>query len=55
MDKELLKILVCPICKGELIYQEKEEALDCMNCKKRYLIKDGIPVMLAEEALDLES
>lgn len=52
IDKELLDILACPKCKGEL--KLKEERLICLNCRKYYLIKDGIPIMLIDEAMDLE-
>ena len=50
MDKELLDILVCPKCKGELDYSEEEQKLTCMPCKLKYDIKNGIPVMLIDEA-----
>ncbi|HDI83035.1 Trm112 family protein [bacterium] len=50
IDKELLKILACPKCKGDLKYDEKNDRLICEKCKLAYPIKDGIPVMLIEEA-----
>jgi hypothetical protein len=50
IDEELLKILACPVCKGDIIYEEKQEKLICCECKRRYPIKDGIPIMLEEEA-----
>jgi len=50
LDEELLEILVCPKCKGELEYREEEESLRCHECRLRYEIDDGIPVMLVEEA-----
>lgn len=50
MDKTLLEILVCPLCRGELIYKKKEASLWCLKDKLAYSIKDGIPVMLEEEA-----
>ncbi|GFP37965.1 uncharacterized protein HKBW3S44_01645, partial [Candidatus Hakubella thermalkaliphila] len=50
--KELLDILACPKCKGDL--KLKEERLICLNCRQYYLIKDGIPIMLIDEAKDLE-
>jgi len=53
IDKELLEILACPICKGELIL--KGDKLICLKCKKYYPIKDGIPIMLIEEAKDLDT
>ena len=53
IDKELLKILACPKCKGDLKYDEKNDRLICEKCKLAYPIKDGIPVMLIEEAESL--
>lgn len=50
LDKELLEILVCPKCKGELEYLEKEAELRCHNCRLRYEIRDDIPIMLLDEA-----
>ena len=52
-DKELLEILVCPKCKGELELTPKEDSLNCNACKLRYLIQDGIPIMLIDEAQQL--
>jgi uncharacterized protein len=49
---ELLEILVCPKCKGPLAYQIKSDALLCQACFLLYPIRDGIPVMLEEEAVD---
>ena len=50
MDKKLLDILVCPLCKGKLVYLKKEAELICRADRLAYPIKDGIPVMLEEEA-----
>ncbi len=50
IKKELLNILACPACHGNIVYKEEIDALDCVECKRRYPIKDGIPVMLIEEA-----
>lgn len=50
---ELLEILVCPRCKGELDYREAESALDCAACALRYRVEDDIPVLLPEEAKPL--
>lgn len=50
MDARLLDILVCPLCKGELIYKKVEQELVCKPCKLAYPIRDDIPVMLEEEA-----
>ena len=53
LDPQLLEILVCPQCKGELEYREKESALLCNKCRLRYEIRDGIPIMLIDEAKPL--
>ncbi len=51
VKKELLDILVCPQCKGELEYRtEPEEVLICNACKLVYAVRDDIPVMLPDEA-----
>jgi uncharacterized protein len=50
---ELLAILVCPKCKGELQYRERESTLDCPTCRLRYPVRDDIPVMLIDEATPL--
>jgi uncharacterized protein YbaR (Trm112 family) len=50
MDKKLLEILACPKCKSSI--ERKDNKLICRKCKKYYPIKDGIPVMLIEEAKD---
>jgi len=52
--KDLLEILACPMCKSdiELVeYSPENFGLKCTSCKKIYPIKDGIPVMLIEEAI----
>jgi uncharacterized protein len=56
MDKKLLDILVCPICKGKLIYKKEQKELICKADRLAYPIRDDIPVMLADEArkIDLE-
>ena len=53
IDKELLDILVCPKCKGDLEMDEKEEGLNCKPCALQYPIKRDIPIMLIEEAIPL--
>lgn len=50
IDKELLEILACPVCKGDIRYDSSDEKLTCLSCGKRYPIRDGIPIMLEEEA-----
>lgn len=49
-DNKLLEILACPKCKGDLELVVTNDALDCRVCKLRYPIREGIPVMLIEEA-----
>ena len=53
ISPQLLAILVCPRCKGTLTYRESEQVLDCPACKLRYPVRDGIPVMLVDEATAL--
>jgi len=53
MDKKLLDILVCPICKGKLVYDKKAKELICKFDRLAYPIKDDIPVMLKDEAREL--
>ncbi|MBX9927535.1 MAG: Trm112 family protein [Gemmatimonadaceae bacterium] len=50
---DLLAILVCPKCKGALVHRAAESALDCAACALRYPVRDGIPVMLIDEATPL--
>ncbi|MCL4500505.1 MAG: Trm112 family protein [Deltaproteobacteria bacterium] len=54
INKELLEILACPKCKGDLKLTEKEDGLICEKCKLLYEIKDDIPIMLIEEAKPLK-
>ncbi|PIE52138.1 tetraacyldisaccharide 4'-kinase [Candidatus Fermentibacteria bacterium] len=52
LDSRLLDILVCPECKGELEYRtDGEEMLVCHSCSLGYPVRDGIPIMLSEDAL----
>ncbi len=53
MDKKLLEILVCPVCKGKLVHDKKASELICKGDRLAYPIKDGIPVMLEEDARQL--
>jgi len=53
MDHKLLDILVCPICKGPLVYAKAQQELICKPDRLAYPIKDGIPVMLEDEARKL--
>ena len=53
MDKKLLEILVCPVTKGALIYDKKNQELISTSARLAYPIKDDIPVMLEDEARTL--
>lgn len=53
MDKKLLEILVCPVTKGSLIYDKKNQELISKSARLAYPIKDDIPVMLEDEARTL--
>jgi uncharacterized protein len=52
LDKELLDILACPNCRGDVEYREQEELVVCIGrCGYRYPVRDDIPVMLVDEAI----
>ena len=53
LSPQLLAILVCPKCKGELEYRADESTLVCHACRLRYPVRDDIPIMLADEATPL--
>lgn len=48
LKKELLEILCCPQCKGELKYEPEKNTLTCISCGKVYEIKDDIPILLPD-------
>jgi uncharacterized protein YbaR (Trm112 family) len=54
VDTRLLDILVCPICKGPLVYRKAEQELICKADRLGFPIRDGIPVMLEEDARKLD-
>lgn len=54
MDSKLLDILACPLCKGPLQYEKQQQLLICRADRLAYPIRDGIPVMLEDEARTLE-
>ena len=54
LSQELLDILVCPACKGDLKHEQEPERLICPACKLAYPVRDDIPIMLSEEAEHLE-
>ena len=55
MDARLLEILVCPLCKGPLDFVKDKQELVCKADRLGFAIRDGIPVMLAEEARQLST
>jgi len=54
ISNELLEILACPKCKGDIYLNDQENGLICDSCKLLYEIKDEIPVMLIDEAIPIE-
>lgn len=50
LDDQLLEILACPECKGELEYDRENDRLVCHACRLRFAVEDDIPFMLLEEA-----
>ena len=50
IDPELLEILVCPNDRGDIEYRQDEGVIVCLKCGYRYPVRDGIPVMLIDEA-----
>ena len=55
MDARLLDILVCPLCKGPLEFDKKAQELTCRPDRLAYPIRDGIPIMWADEARTLDA
>lgn len=53
MDKKLLDLLACPVCKGSLIYLEDDQELVCRGDRLAYPVRDAIPIMLVEEAREI--
>ena len=54
LEKELLDILACPVCKGELRYLEEKDILVCDRCRVYYEVREGIPVLLPDSGKPLE-
>jgi len=50
ISKELLEILVCPVCKAELVLKEDGSGLKCVECHRVYPVRDDIPIMLIDQA-----
>lgn len=55
MDPKLLEILVCPLCKGPLVHLKERQELVCKADRLAFPIRDGIPVMLEDEARRLDA
>jgi uncharacterized protein YbaR (Trm112 family) len=55
LDKDLLDLLVCPACKAALNYDSERATLTCAQCRRVYPIRDGIPILLIDEAADGEA
>jgi len=53
LKKELLAIIACPGCKGPVQEDEKNQELICKTCRLAYPVRDGIPIMLIDEARKL--
>jgi uncharacterized protein YbaR (Trm112 family) len=50
VSKELLEILVCPVCKSKVLLKEDGSGLKCVECKRVYPVRDDIPIMLRDQA-----
>lgn len=55
MDPKLLEILVCPLCKGPLVFRREAGEFICRGDRLAFPVRDGIPVMLEEEARALSA
>ncbi|EDP76431.1 Trm112 family protein [Hydrogenivirga sp. 128-5-R1-1] len=53
LDRKLLEILACPVCKGDLLYEEEKDILVCERCGVYYEVKEGIPVLLPDSGKPL--
>ena len=53
MDPRFVEILVCPACKGPLLFDKTAQELICKPCQLAYPVRDGIPVMMQDEARSL--
>jgi uncharacterized protein YbaR (Trm112 family) len=54
LSPQLLSILACPRCKKALEYREAESSLICPACRLRYAVREGIPILLSDEATPIE-
>lgn len=51
IHEDLMKIIACPVCKGDIVVDEDNSSLNCDACRLKFPVKDGIPVMLENEAV----
>ncbi|MBN2567331.1 Trm112 family protein [Candidatus Woesearchaeota archaeon] len=52
IPKELFEMLSCPVCKGELRWDDGKRNVFCTKCDQRYPVKDGVPILLPPEKKD---
>ncbi|MBN1350286.1 Trm112 family protein [candidate division KSB1 bacterium] len=50
LDKEVLDVLACPKCRGDLEYDKNDDKLVCHSCHLKYAVKEDVPIMLIDEA-----
>ncbi len=50
LDERLLDILICPACRGAVEHKERRRVILCVGCGRQYPVREGIPVMLVDEA-----
>jgi uncharacterized protein YbaR (Trm112 family) len=55
LDKDLLDLLVCPACKAALIYDSGRDTLTCSQCRRIYPVREGIPILLIDQATTEEA
>jgi uncharacterized protein len=51
IPQDLLDILVCPVCKKSLVLKDNGQALKCGECRRAFPIRDGIPILLVDQAV----
>jgi len=51
VSKDLLEILVCPVCKAQVLLKEDGTGLKCVECHRVYPVRDDIPIMLKDQAI----
>jgi len=51
IPKEIFDILACPLCRADLAYTKNRKDLVCSKCKRKYPIKEGVPILLPEKSI----